>query len=438
MKARILAIAIVIAAGCWDRAVVAESPVERYVVLMDCSGSVNEIWRAKGLDFARRFLAGRPGAECALMVFADRIETVLDFGSPERLNGLKIDFTSVRKRTLLYDAIFEASRMMERNRVPYSALLVFTDGRDVGSDLLPADSIRVCLDKGIPMYAFGVGSRIDEKSLRRLSRLSGGLYQGLASASDSDSGLAALQKSIPQPLPKVGGAPVVESSAPVEPPSGAKAPARAAQVESESHWGFIIVLAIAIPALAAVASVFLLRKRRQGIQCPTCGSIMDGYFAECPVCRGVPLPPQPAPVAPQPTPPVVQETDEEPAPLSEADYPARRGAADTLDTTVVMLETPVLIVKKGKSLGAVYPVPWSGTLDIGRSRSNNIVIEDRTSSGKHCRLKHDGERFSVYDLKSTNGTFLNDRKIIQAYLKDGDTIQVGDTHFLFKVQRLST
>ncbi len=151
-------------------------------------------------------------------------------------------------------------------------------------------------------------------------------------------------------------------------------------------------------------------------------------------CPDPPLPPPPPPPLPQ----AQSENPDEPPPLPDAEFPAVPSPEDSADSTVVLLETPVLVIKKGKNLGAVYPIPWCGALNVGRSRSNNIVVEDRTASSQHCRLKHDGEKFFLYDLKSTNGTYLNERRVSQAYLRDGDTVQVGETHLLFKVQRLSS
>ncbi len=420
---------------CWWALPAHAQGPERYIILLDCSGSVDDAGRARSLRLASRLLADRPGAECALLEFADRIETSLDFGPADRLVGVRPAFTPHRKQTVLYDAIFDASRRLAQRRPARSAMLVFTDGNDVGSDLQPEDSIRICLEKNIPVYAFGIGDRINEKVLRRLSRLSGAAYFHLGQEADIDHALAALQN-IGTSLSTAG--PTEPAPAKAQQPVSAPPPATKALNETPmapppTGHSWVTVASLLVVLLIIATGFVWIRKRRQVQQCPACGTVLDGYLAQCPVCR----PPQPG--APegafQEVPP--SEDAEEPAPLPSSDYPDRKPVSDALDSTVVMLETPVLIVKKGKNLGAVYPVPWRGTINIGRSRSNNIVLEDRTASGKHCRLKHDGEKFLLYDLRSTNGTFLNDHKISQSYVKDGDTMQVGETHLLFKVQRLS-
>jgi pSer/pThr/pTyr-binding forkhead associated (FHA) protein len=64
-------------------------------------------------------------------------------------------------------------------------------------------------------------------------------------------------------------------------------------------------------------------------------------------------------------------------------------------------------------------------ITIGRKKSNNIDIDNLQVSNKHARIvKHAGNYF-IEDLKSTNGTFLNDEKISKEPLRDKDIITVG-------------
>ena len=68
---------------------------------------------------------------------------------------------------------------------------------------------------------------------------------------------------------------------------------------------------------------------------------------------------------------------------------------------------------------------------LGRSRSNDIVIEDSSLSRLHIRLENRNGRYFVMDNNSSNGTFLNRRKITEAPLKDGDTLITGRVMFFF-------
>jgi class 3 adenylate cyclase len=75
-----------------------------------------------------------------------------------------------------------------------------------------------------------------------------------------------------------------------------------------------------------------------------------------------------------------------------------------------------------------------GNCSIGRSDRNTVVLESPKASRRHCiiNLQNVGE-FWVVDLGSSNGTFLNKRRVHQPVrLCDVDQITVGDTPFTFR------
>jgi hypothetical protein len=63
---------------------------------------------------------------------------------------------------------------------------------------------------------------------------------------------------------------------------------------------------------------------------------------------------------------------------------------------------------------------------IGRSRENHVVLSDPEVSSAHAVLIKLASRFLVEDLGSTNGTFLADRRITSAELRDGMTLRIGE------------
>ena len=76
------------------------------------------------------------------------------------------------------------------------------------------------------------------------------------------------------------------------------------------------------------------------------------------------------------------------------------------------------------------------TLDLvtwrGRRLSIDLGIPDPKVSAKHARFEHYLGRWAVTDSASKNGTFVNGDRVEQAALSDGDTIDVGDTMFVFR------
>ncbi len=66
---------------------------------------------------------------------------------------------------------------------------------------------------------------------------------------------------------------------------------------------------------------------------------------------------------------------------------------------------------------------------VGRDPEANIVVPDAGVSWQHAVLRLEGGRWVLADNGSTNGTFVNERRITTASLAEGDTIGFGDTTF---------
>ncbi len=67
------------------------------------------------------------------------------------------------------------------------------------------------------------------------------------------------------------------------------------------------------------------------------------------------------------------------------------------------------------------------TCFVGRSRSNDLQIDDPSLSHVHGRFEVHPDRLLVIDLGSTNGTFVNGKPVLRYELAIGDTVQMGDT-----------
>jgi uncharacterized protein YkwD len=68
---------------------------------------------------------------------------------------------------------------------------------------------------------------------------------------------------------------------------------------------------------------------------------------------------------------------------------------------------------------------------VGSAASNDLIINEKTVSRRHAKLVRDGETYRVTDLKSTNGTFLNGRRIDRVILaRDGDELRFGTAAYV--------
>jgi hypothetical protein len=88
--------------------------------------------------------------------------------------------------------------------------------------------------------------------------------------------------------------------------------------------------------------------------------------------------------------------------------------------------TKVVIVRSDTQAGLDFTV--TDATVIGRSPEADIVIDDPYASEFHLRLVASEDGLTLHDLGSTNGTYLNGRRVTApAELRRGDAVQVGKT-----------
>jgi hypothetical protein len=85
-----------------------------------------------------------------------------------------------------------------------------------------------------------------------------------------------------------------------------------------------------------------------------------------------------------------------------------------------------LIVDGGQVFPLVLPV-----LNIGRSASNDLVLDDPKVSRSHAQIRLINGHFTIFDLDSTGGTTVNDQRITQSVLYPGDVISLAGVTLIF-------
>lgn len=71
-------------------------------------------------------------------------------------------------------------------------------------------------------------------------------------------------------------------------------------------------------------------------------------------------------------------------------------------------------------------------MTIGRAPTNAIVLESTFVSGEHARIFFRDRSLWVEDLKSRNGTYVNDRPVVGAVaVQPNDILRIGDVRFKF-------
>ncbi|MEI6807414.1 MAG: AAA family ATPase [bacterium] len=89
-----------------------------------------------------------------------------------------------------------------------------------------------------------------------------------------------------------------------------------------------------------------------------------------------------------------------------------------------------IVFRGGPLVGRQYEVPETG-LNMGRGPACKVSIMDGRVSSEHLLLRMEAGLWWVYDLQSTNGTFVNGRQIQAIRLSEGDQVALGESTFLF-------
>lgn len=70
---------------------------------------------------------------------------------------------------------------------------------------------------------------------------------------------------------------------------------------------------------------------------------------------------------------------------------------------------------------------------FGREKGD-IILDDIETSSTHCQVVHIRGEYFVFDMNSTNGTYVNNQKILKHKLEPGDVVNMGTTQFRFAME----
>ena len=404
----------------------AAEPPALVALTLDTSGSVGEADLARTRELALGILASLPqGSEVAVLTFDDQSRVVQPRTShPEEVKAALGQARIAGRYTALYDALYDASRYLHDVRAPRKAIVLVTDGKDENSSLNLDDGLRVAVDNGIPVYAVGVG-RVEERILRRIAKLTGGEYMAATEAE----GPAVAGKILARPLPSTAPTPEAPTATAATPRGAppASVPAAASVPKApESRRSVPWLWAALVGGLGSAAALgWLALRRTRPARCPRCNRVLASAFSECPFCAA-----EEALLAPREA-----ETPLPESVLSETVVARLSSTEEFLEKTITLQEKPVLLVTAGASAGQVFNLSLESVTSIGRAKANDIVLEDVAISSQHCRVRPENGSFVVHDLRSTNGTFLNERRVTRSPLVSGDILKVGETSLQFRMDQ---
>ncbi len=100
-----------------------------------------------------------------------------------------------------------------------------------------------------------------------------------------------------------------------------------------------------------------------------------------------------------------------------------------------LTEIPALHGLQGLAAGSTFALS-GGDVTVGRDGDNEIVLAENTVSRRHARLLRDAHgQFTLTDLGSANGVYLNGERVQRAILNSGDEIKIGDNYFRFQAAK---
>jgi pSer/pThr/pTyr-binding forkhead associated (FHA) protein len=90
----------------------------------------------------------------------------------------------------------------------------------------------------------------------------------------------------------------------------------------------------------------------------------------------------------------------------------------------------LLVVKRGANAGSTFLIDKDVTT-AGRHPESDIFLDDVTVSRRHAEVRRASGTFSVRDLGSLNGTYVNRERVEEAKLASGDELQIGKFKLVF-------
>lgn len=413
-------------------------------MLVDNSLSISRTDRAKIKQLLTDLVAGRaPGERFNLCTFSTDLNVILEESQSYAELKSRIDAIEHNDQyAFLVDALSSILDAEDaRTGQEYVRIVVVSDGMDVNPEGLTKDELTLRLrEKNIPIYTLGCKRNGNEQELKEMYSLSRLTNAQSWSLTDLEDTLAVAQEMSDAQLPVCvevaipesmrDGAPrgvqltfsdgaVAEMSAvmpfgtvtpeetPAPEPSAQPAPTPAPTPTPTSEpkaepspvlkllpW---IVLAAGLVAAAGIAIFLLVRKKREKERITP---VAEGQFS--------------------------------------SDVTDILGQEDDGGTVILVSNDRrfMLSLTDRTNPGRHFEVPLRGSVSIGRSSSNQIVLDyEKSVSGTHCEIYLDGSIFRIRDMNSRNGTYVDGIRVVDvAEISNGSTIKLGRLEFLVEIR----
>jgi pSer/pThr/pTyr-binding forkhead associated (FHA) protein len=115
------------------------------------------------------------------------------------------------------------------------------------------------------------------------------------------------------------------------------------------------------------------------------------------------------------------------------------GAGDdaVLELSSLPPDVASLVVRSGPQAGEAFALS-SDVTRLGRHPDSEIILDDITVSRRHAEVARVADTYVLRDAGSLNGTYVNQQRVDEAELAQGDELQVGKFRLVFFAQGVAT
>jgi pSer/pThr/pTyr-binding forkhead associated (FHA) protein len=173
----------------------------------------------------------------------------------------------------------------------------------------------------------------------------------------------------------------------------------------------------------------VLSGRDQMPFCTACGHQNPDDARFCSQCGTRIVTAEPPPAAAEPQDPTATMTFRAPA-KSELGEERPLNDADAAAVDALPSGSALLVVQRGPSAGSRFLLD-TDVVGAGRHPDSEIFLDDVTVSRRHAEFRRSGTGFTVSDVGSLNGTYVNRDRIDSVELNDADEVQIGKYRLVF-------
>jgi pSer/pThr/pTyr-binding forkhead associated (FHA) protein len=163
--------------------------------------------------------------------------------------------------------------------------------------------------------------------------------------------------------------------------------------------------------------------------CPQCGSSNPDDARFCSQC-GTRLAPAGGTATADPGPSETTATISMTVPGKAEEEHAGLNDADAAAVDALPAGSALLVVQRGPGAGSRYLLD-TDVVTAGRHPESDIFLDDITVSRRHVEFRRGPQGYSVHDVGSLNGTYVNRDRIDEIALQNGDEVRIGKFRLIY-------